>query len=229
MAQIRIEEKKSGGSILPWIIGLLLLALIIWGVAEAFDESEEVLTEEVVEEDGTVAPVATGIDENNNYNDYGDEAVDKDQMRNGMGNYGEARTSYLDYTANMEGEMGLGHDFSSTALTRLSYAAAALAESKGIDANDPDSKANRARKMADEITRDPMAGSHADKIVTGALLITEILEDVNERAYDGEFDAEVNKLRSEAQAIDGSTLTLEQKSDVRSFFGQARRVLEMME
>lgn len=35
MAEIRIERKQH--SILPWILGLALLALLIWGLAEAFD------------------------------------------------------------------------------------------------------------------------------------------------------------------------------------------------
>ena len=37
MAEINIE-RKEGGSILPWILGLLLLALLIWGVYEMFDD-----------------------------------------------------------------------------------------------------------------------------------------------------------------------------------------------
>lgn len=33
MAEIRVERKERR-SILPWILGLLLLALVIWGVSE---------------------------------------------------------------------------------------------------------------------------------------------------------------------------------------------------
>lgn len=33
MAEIRVERKERR-SMLPWILGLLLLALVIWGVAE---------------------------------------------------------------------------------------------------------------------------------------------------------------------------------------------------
>lgn len=35
MAEIRIERRQH--SILPWILGLALLALLVWGLAEAFD------------------------------------------------------------------------------------------------------------------------------------------------------------------------------------------------
>ena len=33
MAEIRVERKEQR-NILPWVLGLLLLALVIWGVAE---------------------------------------------------------------------------------------------------------------------------------------------------------------------------------------------------
>ena len=35
MAEIRVERKHT--SLLPWILGILLLALVIWAVAESMD------------------------------------------------------------------------------------------------------------------------------------------------------------------------------------------------
>ncbi|WP_420460657.1 hypothetical protein [Neolewinella sp.] len=217
MAEIRIEEKKTTGSIWPWIIGLLLLGLIIWGVSEAFDESDEVVTEEVMENDEGVAPVAQGVDENNNYNDY---EVNSD--------YASAKEAYLATTANMEGEMGLDHDFSHQALTELANAASALAVSAGVDdAANTDGKAQRVKRLAEEITRDPMAGDHADKIKMASMLIVEMLEDVSQAKNNQASDA-ISKLRQEAQAMTAETLTLNQKENVRSFFSQARTVLNEM-
>ena len=220
MAQIRIEEKpKGGGSVWPWIIGLLLLGLIVWGVAEAFDESEEVYTEEVVEDGDEVAGVATGIDENNNYNDY-------DEVE---GNQIAAVATYMNTTSDMEGEMGLGHEFSHRALTELADATQALAEEKGLMAEASiKEKSDQIDRLADDIMQDPMAGDHADKIKMAAMLITEMLEDIDMRTNNGEGAADLDALRQEAQAMDASTLTLDQKMDVRSFFGQARTVLQNM-
>lgn len=43
MAEIRVERKRT--SLLPWILGILLLALVIWAVAEAMDnDADEVDT-----------------------------------------------------------------------------------------------------------------------------------------------------------------------------------------
>ena len=38
MAEIRVERKRT--SLLPWILGILLLALIIWAVAESMDNDD---------------------------------------------------------------------------------------------------------------------------------------------------------------------------------------------
>lgn len=38
MADIDIEKKKKGMGILPWILGLLLLALILWGLTQCGDD-----------------------------------------------------------------------------------------------------------------------------------------------------------------------------------------------
>lgn len=54
MAEIRIERKQQ--SILPWILGLVLLALLIWGLAQAFDRNP------VGETEGGAAEVGTAKD-----------------------------------------------------------------------------------------------------------------------------------------------------------------------
>lgn len=220
MAQIRIEEKpKGGGSIWPWIIGLLILGLAVWGIAEAFEESDETYTEEVLEDNDDVAGVATGIDENNNYNDY--ETPDED--------YTGAVSAYMSTTANMEGEMGLDHEFSHQALTELAMATKALAEDKGLMSDAAvKEKVDRVERLSNEIMEDPLAGDHADKIKMAAMLITEMLEDIDTKAYNSQSADDLSKLRQEAQAISPETLTLNQKEDVRTFFRQARMVLERM-
>lgn len=206
MAQIRIEEKKKG-SILPWIIGLLLLALVIWVVAETFDEAEEeIYTEETVEEnEEVVAPVANDVD------------------------YATPIAAYLAATEDMEGEMSLDHEFSHRALTQLTTATVALAESKGLtDESDARAKADRVKQLADEITRDPMADDHGDKIGMAAMLITEMLETVDRESYGNQSSDAIQQLRTNAQDISSKTLALDQKEDIRSFFAQARTVLQRM-
>jgi len=40
MAEIRVEKKKKS-SILPWILGLALLALVVWGLSQMGDRDDD--------------------------------------------------------------------------------------------------------------------------------------------------------------------------------------------
>ncbi len=211
MANIRIEEKKGGTAIWPWIVGLLVLGLVIWGITELFDEADEPGIEEVgiVDNDREVAETAV-------------VNTDDSAYRNSV-------AAYMDYTADMQGEMGLDHEFSHRALTLLANASASLAEYKEQDGNsDARTKAAKVRQLADEITRDPTATDHADKIRAAALMITDILENVDRDSYAGNERAQLTQLRKQAKDINAQTLTLNQKEDVRDFFATARNILAKM-
>jgi hypothetical protein len=54
MAEIRVERKRT--SLLPWILGILLLALIIWAVAESMDNDAD-------DVDTTVSSIELSIEE----------------------------------------------------------------------------------------------------------------------------------------------------------------------
>ena len=40
MAEIRVE-KKERRNLLPWILGLLLLALVLWGISEMMGDDDD--------------------------------------------------------------------------------------------------------------------------------------------------------------------------------------------
>jgi putative exporter of polyketide antibiotics len=42
MAEIRVERKRT--SLLPWILGIILLALVIWGIAESMSRDRNTNT-----------------------------------------------------------------------------------------------------------------------------------------------------------------------------------------
>lgn len=216
MAQIRIEEDKKT-NFLPWLLGLLLLGVIAWA-AFAFldDEDNDGALLDAEEKNAPVAEMATEIsgqpdgtytslDENKDYDDAG-------------------MVRFMDYTADMNGKMSLDHEFSHNALTYLSDAVEDIANTYDVDITD---NTARAKQLADEITKDPYATDHAEKIRMAAINITETLENIN-NSTDGNAAMQLSDLRKEAQAINGDTLTLEQKGDVRGFFGAARKVLNAM-
>lgn len=218
MTQIRIEKKKRTG-ILPWILGLLLLGLIAWaGFSFLDDEDNDSVLLDAEETAAPVAEMATEItgQPDGTYLDMDD--VDAEIYR-------EPVNFFLEYTSDMKGEMGLDHAFSHEALTYLANATDAVATAYRVDASD---NIARVKTLADEITRDPFSTDHADKIRMAALMITETMENVSERAFGNSLDDEIDALRKEAQSINSKTLTLDQKEDVRGYFTAARNILAQL-
>ena len=225
MADIRIEKKNSSGSILPWLLGLGIAALAIWGILEAFDEGEELL----VEEENNVEQVAVA--------DRGAEIIDDEPATyrlvdfedETLGDEFEAYAlEYEQFTVDMEGDMGLDHEFSHEALTKLANATVALAESHdlGDEASVLEHK-QLIKQNADAIMRDPYAGTHGDQIREAAIAVADIMAMVQERGYPEYADA-VAEVREAANDISGEALTLDQKEDVRDFFGKARVAVKAM-
>ncbi len=223
MADIRIEKKEKSSSILPWILGLLVAALAIWAIAEAFEEGEEVLVEDDTEIVEDVSDRGSEIVESGNtYTliDFEDESIGRDWM-----NYA---ADYETYTTNMTGDMGLDHEFSHNALMKLANTTAALATAHGLG-NDVNVMAKKKMIMenANGITKDPYATNHADMIKAAAMSISDILGQVQKAKYPG-LDGAVSEVRNAAMDITKETLTLNQKEDVRDFFGKARVAVKAM-
>ena len=59
MADINVERK--GASIWPWILGLLVAALLIWALVGLFGDDEEVETADPAAEVGAAAPAPAGM------------------------------------------------------------------------------------------------------------------------------------------------------------------------
>ncbi len=222
MADLRIEKKEKSSSILPWLLGLLVLALAIWGVIELLDDDDDNLVENTeVIDDGADA----GSDIVRNGNTY--TLIDFDDPQAGE-RFGDLTNEYSTYTENMTGEMGLDHEFSHNALNQLANATVALAYATGMgEETNIKQKAAMIRERAEAITRDPMATTHADDIRAAATSISEVLSEVQRAHYPG-LDAAVAEVSKAASEITPQTLTLNQKEDVRVFFGKAKVALEAM-
>ena len=222
MTNIRIEKKESS-SILPWILGLLVAALAVWGIAELFDEGEEMLADEDVEEVDMVADRGTEITESGDtYTliNFDDETIGEDWIN--------LADDYELYTVEMTGEMGLDHEFSHNALNKLANVTASLAAAHGMSADvNMKAKKDKIKMAAEEITKDPYATNHADMIKMAAMSITDALESIQEAKYPG-FEGAIAEVRNAAQDISKATLTLNQKEDVRDFFGKARVAVKAM-
>jgi len=120
--------------------------------------------------------------------------------------------------------MGLDHVFTSEAFTKLTNAADAMATETGYDLKADIAKA---KQLSNEITNDPMKTVHADKIRSGADLLSTCLQNIQHAKYPG-LSAEAADVKSAASAINPETLTLDQRVAVKSFFRKAADLLNKM-
>lgn len=120
--------------------------------------------------------------------------------------------------------MSLDHAYTSEALTKLTDAVDAMATEAGYDVKVDIAKA---KQYADEIAKDPMSTTHADKIRSAADVLSTSLQNMQQAKYPG-LSAEAADVKSAAVAINPETLTLDQRDAVKSFFKKAADLLSKM-
>lgn len=199
MAEIKIEKEKT---LWPWIlIGVVLLGLLLYFlVFRDKDNAGNTDTGQTIE--STPAQTAT---ENNATN--GGPVADY--------------TSYINGTTTM----GLDHNFTNGALIRLANAVQAKAAQTGYSVK---ADLDRVKALAEQITREPEATTHADSIRRAAGILTTAMENMQKEKFPN-LNAETQAVRQAVEGINPSVLTLEQKEAVRNFFDKAGALLQKME
>ena len=132
--------------------------------------------------------------------------------------------TYVTFINSDTNTMSLDHAFTSEALTKLTDAVDAMATEAGYDVKVDIAKA---KQYADEITKDPMSTTHADKIRSAADVLSTSLQNMQQAKYPG-LSAEAADVKSAATAIKPEILTLDQRDAVKSFFRQAADLLSRM-
>ncbi len=205
MAEIKIEKKKP---IWPWILAaLVLLAVVLFFVFNDRNETEEVAGMTEVENADRLGA-----------NDYGATSDN-----NGMNNNG-AVASYVQFVENSSASMGLDHEYSNEALSKLMAATQAKANQIGYDAQ---ADLDKVKTYADKIATDPYETSHANSIRKAAELLTTALQNMQKAEYP-QLSNEAEQLREASAAIDPSELTLNQKEEVKNYFEEAANLLQKM-
>lgn len=212
MAEIKIEKKKP---IWPWIIvGLIILGIILYFLLAGNNDD---------------------MDDMDDMDDNRTEQVDTtytDAERRGTGAWDESSrdtlngdkvSAYITHVGDRE-RMGIDHEYTNNALIHLIDAVEAKAAEVNMDIN---KDLEEMREDTEEITQNPQATNHADKIKETGNKIADVLERIQEENYPN-LSGDVEDVRTALQEIDGSTLTLEQKEEINSFFREAADVLRSM-
>ena len=156
MAEIKIERKKP---IIPWLLGLILLAAIIGGVYIAFyygnNAEEEAIAEEVTMNE--IIPTETEVTGTNNLpaavNDFILFANEEKQYANG--------------------EMEIHHQYTSDAIRKMADALVAIADKKGMaDQMNVQELSKKLNADADAIQKNWKETDHADHIKQAFLQVS---------------------------------------------------------
>lgn len=132
--------------------------------------------------------------------------------------------AYVKFINSDTNTMSLDHTFTSEAITKLSDAVDAMATETGYDLK---ADVAKTKQLAYEITEDPMATTHADKIRRAADILGTYLQNIQQAKYPS-LSAEATDVKNAASAINPETLTLDQRDAVKSFFRKAADLLDKM-
>lgn len=196
MTEIKIEKKKS---IWPWLLLFLGIIAAIWFF---FFRNEE------IQPDNTK------------------ETTEKNEMleNNEMNSNSNAVSAYTMLIEEHSNEMGLDHEFTSEAITKLANAVEAKAAETNFDITE---NITKAKQLAKEITEDPMSTNHADKIRNAADILSTSLQNIQEDKFPN-ITADSQDVKRAAAAINPKILTLDQKEAVKYFFSKSADLLTKM-
>lgn len=217
MAEIKIEKKKP---VWPWIIvGLIILGIILYfllaGNNDDMDDMEDMDDNRTEQVTDTTYTDAQRRDTDNST--MGWDETSRDTLN------GDSVSNYLAHVEDRE-RMGVDHEYTNNALIHLIDAVEAKAAEVNMDIN---KDLEEMRDDAEAITQNPQATNHADKIKETGEKIANVLERIQEENYPN-LSADVEDVRTALQDIESSTLTLEQKEEINSFFKEAADVLRSM-
>lgn len=206
MAEIKVEKKKP---VWPWILaGLILLAILYFLVFAGDDEND-------MEETNTEQVQDTTYQENNTWQDQRNDTLSSTSN--------QGVSAYLSHVGD-KSRMGIDHEYTNNALIHLMNAVQSKADELNINI---DADMQQVRQEAQEITQNPQATNHANKIKSAGEKLTDVMKKLQEERFPN-LSQDVEEVRTAVQNIEPSTLTLEQKDQINMFFNEAADVLRNM-
>ncbi len=211
MADIDVE-RKSGPPIWMWVLGLLLLALIIWAIVSMMDRDDTRVAGPMTDTVGTtwdtVAPGAAVLPA---------QAV------------AFIRDCYVDEGQQTDG-MGVDHGWTVNCLNNLAASIEGMAQEHGATAN-VSQHTQTMRDRALQIGQSPPESlEHANWTREASLAGANAMEALHQAGYTArtQVQAPVSQMRQHAQEIERTELHLDQLTHLRSYFRSAADALNAM-
>jgi hypothetical protein len=217
VADINVERK--GPSIWPWIIGLIVLALLIWALAEMLggrdDATRTAVTDDTVARTTEVAPAT------------------RDPGMTGAAAGVPAAVQQFEQWVDRrdpQTDMGLQHEYTRNGLRQLADALESLAQRHG-ERPAVQQSIQTMRQQADRLQQSDAASTQHANMTRDAFTSAADAVGTLQREHHAQLagaDNQVNQVRQAAQAIDTGTPLLQQHERVQTFFDRARDAVRAM-
>lgn len=213
MADIKVEKKGNNSPIWPWIVGILVLAGIIWWIAA--DDEKPITAYD--------APETTAIQEER----VSDQYVGEESEVNSEA----VMRSYIDFVEDrFEGaDFNLNHEYTREGILKLQNALAVLAREKTDLGTIVRDEMEKLEAISTELGTDPQNLRHAELTQQAFMTSARIMQVIQENEDDDEsYRDTVALVMAAANDINAKQNLLDQKDKVREFFIVASEAIERM-
>jgi hypothetical protein len=211
MADINIQKKEGGPPILPILLGVLalgaLIAAIIYFTGNGDDHTDT--APGALPYDTTAAAVATDDAMPAGVRAYRDQCGEASQFRD---------------------EMAQEHEYSADCMRRLADGLDAVIQRETVADQPLQQRISALRDRANQITQDPQATDHANRVRGAADEAADIIEYMasTRETVGANLQQHAQQTRQAANQIDPGTVLLEQQERTSTFFTRAGEALEAL-
>lgn len=218
MAEIKIEKKQP---VWPWILlGLIILGVILYFLLSDNDTVDDMDDNNNTEEvDTTYQTTGTNTIDGNTAT-WPDDNSSRTPTATADN---QSVQTYLSHVGNTS-RMGIEHEYTNNALLHLINAVDYKAQEQNVNIQ---TDITAIRNDARAITQNPQATDHANHIKSAATKIVTAMEKIQKEKFPN-LTEDISEVRTAAQEIDTSTLTLDQKDTINAFFNEAADALRKM-
>lgn len=204
MADIRVEKKNR--PVWPWILGILLLAAIIWIIADDNDR-------EPADQIGTVYEENNGF-RNGNQND----TLNNDARGTAM--------AYVNFVKENEARITTDHEYSRQALSHLSRALSTVANQNNISLEDRQ-KLDELKEKADRLVQNENSAKHADLLSDAFTSAANIIQKMQRDQFP-DLKKEADDVKNAADRVRPNVIVTNQKDAVKNFFDKSADAVRSM-
>jgi hypothetical protein len=213
MADIDVQQKER--SFWPWVLGLILMAGLVWLLVEMLGGDDDPMT--LDQPAAVTAPVGT-------------ETQATDPLAQAGGAALEEFVQSCSSVSETAAEMSLAHEYTADCVRLLAGAVASVVERDTVGRTALDPALDEFRQTAAELQETPETSpNHSSMLRDVAISASELMAQVQEsRQAPAQSGEEVTQSRTAAEAIQSEVPLMDQQGETGAFFREAGEALRAL-